>query len=119
MTTVEDGTDVVWWKDGWSRCRLSTQLVQHTPRLVYENLNPNVNYRIRIAGKGDALLRVNGYRIAPQLYNKDLEQFKEFFVSRKYIDKGKLVITFDEPEESQLNWRQQSFISDVWLLKAE
>lgn len=119
VTTVEDGTDVAWWNDGWSRCRLSTQLFQHAPRLVYENLNPNVNYVIRIAGKGDALLRVNGYRMTPRLYNKDLEGFKEFFISRRYIDKGKLIVSFDEPEESRVNWRQQSFISDVWLLKAE
>jgi len=119
VTTVEDGTDVAWWDDGWSRCRLSTQLFQHAPRLVYENLNPNVNYVIRIAGKGDALLRVNGYRMTPRLYSKDLEGFKEFFISRRYMDKGKLIVSFDEPEESQVNWRQQSFISDVWLLKAE
>jgi hypothetical protein len=30
---------------------------------------------------------------------------------------GSLEVTFDRPEESALNWRQQSKISDVWLLK--
>ena len=30
---------------------------------------------------------------------------------------GKINITFDEPEESHLNWRQHSKIFDIWLLK--
>lgn len=69
----EDATDVAWWDNGKSRKRLSIQLFQNSPDLVYEDLDPRGHYIIRIAGEGDALLRVDGERIAPSVYNKELE----------------------------------------------
>lgn len=116
-TTVYDATDVAWWDNGKSRKRLSTQLFQNFPRLVYEGLDPNGRYMIRIAGYGDALLRVDGERVSPILYNKELEEFKEFLIDRRFFQDGKLEISFDEPEESRLNWRHYSKVCDVWLIK--
>lgn len=119
LTDSYDATDVAWWDHGYSRKRLSTQLFQGAPKLIYEDLDPNGDYIIRISGEGEALLRVNGHRIEPFAYNKGMEEFKQFRVGRKYLATGRLVITFDEPEESQINWREQSKISDIWLLKQE
>ncbi len=116
-TRTDDGTDVAWWDSGLSRKRLSTQLFQNFPRLEYADLDPNGRYMIRIAGYGEALIRVDGERLEPIIYNKGLEEFKEFLVNQKYVSDGKLVVTFDQPEESKLNWRQQSKVCDVWLLK--
>lgn len=118
-TTVYDATDVAWWDNGKSRKRLSTQLFQNFPRLVYDGLDPGGRYVIRISGYGEALLRVDGKRISPTLYNKELEEFKEFLIDRKHVSDGRLEITFDEPEESHLNWRQHSKVSDIWLIKKE
>ena len=115
--SLYDACDVAWWDDGMSRKRLSTQLFQKSPVLVYDGLDPNGRYTIRIAGEGDALLRVNGERIAPTVYNKELETFKEFLIDRRYIATGTLTVTFDIPEESNINWRRQSKICDIWLLK--
>ena len=117
LTTVDDACDVAWWDDGMSRKRLSTQLFQNYPKLRYEDLDPNGRYIIRIAGFGDALLRVDGHRIEPILYNKGLEEFKEFLIDRRFVSDGILEITFDEPEESHLNWRQHSKVCDIWLIK--
>lgn len=119
LTTVFDATDVAWWDNGKSRKRLSTQLFQNYPKLVYENLDPQGRYIIRISGYGDALLRVDGTRISPTLYNKELEEFKEFLIDRKHVSDGRLEISFDEPEESHLNWRQYSKVSDIWLIKTK
>jgi hypothetical protein len=116
-TWSDDATDVAWWDKGMSRRRLSTQLFQNFPRLVYEDLDPNGYYLIRLAGYGDALLRADGYRLQPRIYNKGYEEFKEFEVPTQLVCDGKIEITFDEPEESQLNWRQKSKVCDVWLLK--
>lgn len=115
-TTVYDATDVAWWDRGKSRKRLSTQLFQNFPKLLYEDLDPKARYLIRIAGYGDALLRVDGERISPTLYNKELEEFKEFPIDRRFFQDGKLEVSFDEPEESHLNWRQYSKICDIWLI---
>ncbi|MEO5996860.1 MAG: hypothetical protein ABIN89_09015 [Chitinophagaceae bacterium] len=113
----EDATDVAWWDNGKSRKRLSTQLFQNFPRIEYEDLDPNGHYIIRIAGEGDALLRVDGERITPFTYNKELEQFKEFHIASKYVSDGKMIVSFDQPEESNLNWRKKSKVCDIWLLK--
>ncbi|HHT28955.1 MULTISPECIES: hypothetical protein [Petrimonas] len=119
LTTVYDATDFAWWDRGLSRKRLSTQLFQNFPKLEYNDLDPNARYLIRIAGYGDALLRVDGERIAPILYNKELETFKEFLVDPRYTRDGSITVTFDEPEESHLNWRQHSKICDIWLLRRD
>ncbi len=116
-TTVYDATDVAWWDGGKSRKRLSTQLFQNFPRIVYEDLDPKGRYLIRIAGYGDALLRIDGERVSPTLYNKELEEFKEFPVDRRFFQDGTLDVSFDEPEESHLNWRLRSKICDIWLIK--
>jgi hypothetical protein len=117
LTVSEDATDVAWWENGMSRRRLSTQLFQNFPILKYADLDPNGRYLIRISGYREALLRVDGERIAPTLYNKGYEEFKEFPLNQKYVSDGKLEVTFDQPEESQLNWREASKVSDVWLIK--
>ena len=116
-TRTDDATDVAWWDSGMSHKRLSTQLFQNCPVLEYPDLDPNGRYTIRISGYGDALLRVDGDRIEPTVYNKGLEEFKEFQLSRKSVSDGYIKVSFDQPEESHLNWRQYSKVCDIWLLK--
>jgi hypothetical protein len=116
-TVSEDATDVAWWQDGFSRTRLSSQLFQKCPELVYDNLQPGARYILRVVGEGEALLRVDNYRLQPTVYNRENESVKEWIVPLSLTQDGKLHVTFDEPEESHLNWRKQSKISDVWLLK--
>lgn len=116
-TISDDATDVAWWEDGKSRARLSSQLFQRSPALTYTNLEPGARYIIRVAGYGDALLRVDGKRLEPIVYNREAETFKEWIVPLSLTQDGQISVTFDEPEESHLNWRKQSRISDVWLLK--
>ncbi|MDF0694372.1 hypothetical protein [Aquirufa ecclesiirivi] len=116
-TRTEDATDVAWWDNGLSRRRLSTQLFQNFPKLEYADLDPNGSYTVRISGQGEALLRVDGERVRPVVYHKGVEEFKEFQLNPKFISDGKISISFDEPEESHLNWRLHSKVFDIWLLK--
>ena len=117
VSETDDAIDYLWENNGMSRKRLSTQLFQFTPVLEYAELNPNSDYLIRVAGFGEALLRANGERLTPTKYEKGFEQFKEFPLSKELIKDGKLKITFDKPDEEHLNWRQQSRVTDVWVLK--
>lgn len=117
ITTVYDAVDFGWWNDGKSRWRLSSQVYQNDPVLEYANLDPNGRYIIRVTGDGDALLRIDGQRMEPVKYDKGLEEFKEFVVPRSLAGDGKITVSFDRPEESHLNWRNYSRISDVWLIK--
>lgn len=117
LTKSYDATDVAWWDGGNSRKRLSSQLYQPQPELFYENLDFNARYMIQVSGRGDALLRVDGVRLEPVVYNKEIGGFKEFVVPMNLYGDGTIRVTFDQPEESQIRWTNQSHVSDVWLLK--
>ena len=49
--------------------------------------------------------------------HKGYKTFKEFVVPRRLVGDSEITITFDKPEESHLNWRKYSKVSDVWLIK--
>ncbi len=117
LTTSYDATDVAWWDGGNSRKRLSSQLFQQQPELIYENLDFNGRYNIRVSGRGDALLRVDGIRLDPITYDKEIGGFKEFVVPKNLTQDGTIKVTFDRPEESQIRWSSQSHVSDVWLIR--
>lgn len=116
-TRSEDGTDFMWDNNGKSRKRLSTLTYQNFPELEYHDLDPRGKYIIRVAGYGDALLRIDGVRVEPTMYNKGMEEFKEFPLNPKFFSDGSIKLSFDQPEESHLNWRQHSKVSDIWLIK--
>jgi len=117
ISETDDAIDYLWENDGFSRKRLSTQLFQFSPELQYEKLDPNADYIIRVTGYGEALLRANGERLEPTRYEKGFEMFKEFPLPKELIKNGRLKITFDRPDEEHLNWRKQSRITDVWIIK--
>jgi len=117
VSETDDAIDYLWENDGFSRKRLSTQLFQFSPILQYDELDPNADYLIRVTGYGEALLRANGERLIPGRYDKGFEQFKEFRLPNDLIKDGRLKITFDKPDEEHLNWRKQSRVTDVWILK--
>jgi len=117
LTTSYDACDVAWWDGGFSRARLSSQLFQWEPVLEYENLDFNGRYLIRVSGFGEALIRVDGERLEPVLYNKGIAEFKEFVVPRHITRDGRMRVSFDLPEESHLRWTKFSHISDVWVIK--
>jgi hypothetical protein len=107
-----------WWDNGSSRRRLSWQTSLDWPLgLVYQRLDPQGSYRVRLTGYKEAKLRLNGELAAPTVYGKEIGEFKEFPVPNTLLKDGKLVITFDHLDEGHLNWRQQSRVSEVWLLK--
>jgi hypothetical protein len=108
-----------WWEEGSSRKRLSWQTSMDWPLgLAYHHLEPNTAYRVRLTGYGQARLRGNGQLLTATLNGKEVGEVKEFPVPANIVKDGKLLLTFDPlPEEAHLNWRRQSRVSEVWLLK--
>jgi hypothetical protein len=109
-----------WWNEGSSRRRLSWQTSMDWPlALAYHDLEPQAAYRVRLTGYGQARLRGNGQLLVPTGPPKhDIGEFEEFPVPTSLTQDGRLVLTFDPlPEEAHLNWRKQSRVSEVWLLK--
>ncbi|MBI2432711.1 MAG: hypothetical protein HYV26_07570 [Candidatus Hydrogenedentes bacterium] len=109
-----------WWDNGYSRQRLSWQVSQDWPdALQYNDLDPNAHYHLRMTGYGEAFVRADGERLTPGRYEKEIGGIKEFSVPKQLTADRKLTVTFDRPEESQLNWRQQSRLAEVWLIRQE
>ncbi len=107
-----------WWGDGFSRRRLSWQVSMDWPLAVrYEHVDPNAEYVIRMTGYREALTRINQERVKPALYGRGIGEIKEFTVPQGAVRSGQIVVTWDRPEEPGLNWREQSRITEIWLLK--
>ena len=107
-----------WWEQGKSRARLSWQVTMWPPAMVYEGLDPHGNYVVRSTGYGQALLRINGERVAPSIDGKEAGELKEFPVESRHVATGRLELTWDRPPgEENLNWRNKSRLAEVWLLK--
>jgi hypothetical protein len=107
-----------WWDQGKSRARLSWQITMWPVAVVYNGLDPHATYVVRSTGYGQALLRINGERLAPSIDGKQMGEFKEFPVDSKFLKDRKLVLTWDRPTgEEHLNWRQHSRLAEVWLIK--
>ena len=85
--------------------------------LKYSALDPRADYLIRTTGCGDCFPRVNGVRLAPTLDGKQVGEFKEFPVPRGLYREGSITVTFDPTFEPHLNWRVQSRLTEIWLIK--
>ncbi len=107
-----------WWDQGKSRARLSWQVTLWPAAMVYEGLDPKAQYVVRSTGYGQAVLRINGERVKPTIDGTRMGEFKEFSVDTRFVKNRKLVLTWDRPpNEEKLNWRRQSRLAEVWLLK--
>lgn len=107
-----------WWESGYSRKRLSWMVSLRWPSAMrYDHLDTTARYVIRVTGYGESLLRANGVRLTPGLYNKGVGELKEFAVPPALSQTGSLLLTWDSIDEEHLNWRQHSRGTEVWLIK--
>lgn len=83
----------------------------------YQALDPAAKYVVRLTGYRDSLLRIDGKRVMPTLDGKLMGEFKEFPVPQEALADGTILLTWDVPHEPHLNWREQSRLTEVWLLK--
>jgi hypothetical protein len=114
----QDTPNYSWWDDGFSRQRLSFMSSMRWPvGLEYNGLDSTKNYLIRTTGFGECLLKINGQRVAHTRYGKGIGEIKEFPVPAELIKNGKIVLSFDDINEDNINWRQQSRLTEVWLVK--
>ena len=107
-----------WEQEGKSRKRLSWQSSLRWPlAIVYERLDPQASYTLRLNGVGDAKPRIDGEIVQPKGYGRTLGELKEYDVPATALSDGRLVVTFDAIDERHLNWRQHSRLSEAWLIK--
>jgi hypothetical protein len=109
-----------WWDQGRSRARITWQVTRFPRAMAYDGLDPSASYVVRTTGAGQVNLRINGERVAPTIDGKKMGEFKEFPVASKFLEDRKITLTFDKATgEENLNWREKSRLSEVWLLKKD
>jgi hypothetical protein len=108
----------VWEDQGQSRQRLSWQTSLRWPlALEYDQIDPAASYVVRLNGPGEVKLKIDGELVEPVKYSKALGELKEYRVPAAALADRKVVLTFDPIDESHLNWRQHSRLSEVWLIR--
>jgi hypothetical protein len=113
-----DNPNFDWWDEGFSRQRHSWMSSLRRPvGLEYNGLDSAAPYVLRVTGFGECLPKVNGHRMAHTLYGKGIGEIKEFPVPPEMITNGKIIVTFEDIDEDNINWRQQSRVTEAWLLK--
>ncbi len=104
--------------NGFSRRRLSWLTNMRWPsKMEYTQIDTNAEYIIRINGQGDSFINVNGQKVSPSVYSKKIGEFKEFPIPKELYKNGSITITWDNINEDNMNWREQSNVNEVWLIK--
>ena len=107
-----------WWDQGFSRKRLSWQdTLDYPMTMVYDGLDPEAAYVLRMTGNGEAHIRADGYVLAPTIQNTGIGEIKEFPIPKALTADRSLTLIWDAMEQSELNWRQYATAAEVWLLK--
>lgn len=118
LNVEDDGPGFDWWENGFSRKRLSWMINMRWPLgMEYTGLDSTAEYTVHITGYGECLLKVNGQRVSPSKYGRGTGEIKEFPVPKALIQQGRIILTWDDLDEEFLNWRQQSRVNEVWLIK--
>ena len=85
--------------------------------MEYTQIDTNAEYKIRINGQGDSFINVNGQKVSPSVYSKKIGEFKEYPIPKELYKNGTITITWDNINEDNMNWRDQSNVNEVWLIK--
>ncbi len=110
--------EILWWEDGSSRKKPAWMSIMNWPiAMRYNGLDPDGTYVIRTTGNRECRLSIDGERIQPTLDNQGVGEFKEFPVPKKHLADREITLTFERPDERHLNWRVQSRLSELWLIK--
>ena len=110
--------EILFWENGSSRKKPAWMCIMNWPTAMrYTGLDPDGDYVIRTTGNRECRLSIDGERIMPTLDRQAVGEFKEFPVPKKHLADREITLTFERPSEPQLNWREQSRLSELWLIK--
>lgn len=87
--------------------------------LTYTALDPKATYTIKLFSQRPTALLVDG-KAAPlihtgETYDEVTEQ--EFSVPRDALQDGRIVLNWVNADERQINWRQQHYVTDIWVIR--
>ncbi len=106
------------WRDnGYCRDRLSRQSGMMSPDMIYENIDPDGQYVLRIAGRGELLPQINGQDVEPTVNQQQPEEFRELRVPSELLKDGRISLTWGGPDEGGGSRRRRAQVAEIWLIK--
>jgi len=127
----------IWDQGGYSRLRLTWQGGMRPEQMVYENLDPNGHYTIRINGRGEMSLWVNKKQIepasdterdsgepkaaaAPGSRARVAPEFTSFPIPQELLKDRRIVVDWNNPNQPRTaGLRFGAYVAEVWLLKKQ
>lgn len=122
-----------WDQGGYSRLRLSWQGSMRLGQMVYENIDPNAQYTIRVNGRGEMTLYVNHQKLEPAQTDRTepapesppasprprfTPEFSTFTIPQELLKERRLVVDWGDPNEARSGaTRFGSYVTEVWLMK--
>ena len=101
--------------------------------MVYENIDPNGPYTLRINGRGQGALYVNQTKVAPvggeseetlanlapSARSRATPEFTEFQIPQSLLKTRRIVVDWRDPAQppSTSALRFGAYVAEVWLLK--
>jgi hypothetical protein len=110
---------LMFWDGGYSRTRPSWQsYATRTLGLRYGGLDPDAGYTLRATGYREPSVKASGVALEPREPGPyGIGEFIFFDIDPNLYRDGSLVVTWEPPDESHLNWREHSRLTEVWLLR--
>jgi hypothetical protein len=125
----------IWDQGGYSRLRLTWQGGLRPAQMVYENIDPNGQYTIRINGRGQGALYVNQTRLEPTRdaraesaesnaasatggRSRISPEFTDFPIPQELLKDRRIVVDWHDPSQPRTpGLRSGPYVAEVWLLK--
>jgi hypothetical protein len=87
--------------------------------LTYTALDPQATYTVKLFSQRPTSLLIDGVS-APlirtgETYDQVTEQ--EFSVPPETVKDGRFVLNWVIPDERKMNWRQQHYVTDIWVIR--
>lgn len=128
----------VWDQGGYSRLRLSWQGSMRPAQMVYENVDPEGQYTIRLNGAGASRLYINRTKVEPIPDSKTAEppvqdqpalqaprpkftpHFTDFDIPQELLKDRRIIVDWNDPSEPPTpRLRFGSPATEIWLLKKQ
>lgn len=87
--------------------------------ITYNNLDPASNYVVKLFAQRTSPLVIDGVKAKPIKTGETFDQVTEqiFEVPAETLKDGRITLTWEILDESNLNWRNRHYVTDIWVMK--
>ena len=110
-----------WMGEKRNRLRLAwhAYLFRIPHGITYNDLDTSASYVVRLFAQRSSPLLIDGVKARLLKTGEKFDQVTEqiFEVPAEAIMDGRITLTWENLDESDLNWRQRHYITDIWVMK--